>query len=355
MPLAQGSVNLCSSTPEPPPKDLASKPGYVQYSVEVIDPSGAPTNGLKQSDFVAVEDGVPIPIAFFREDRSRPPASIGILVNKSGTMVSKLPIVKSAVAELLKKIDPCDEVYLYAFGTEPILVQDFTTQHDLISARFNAVDARGWAKIYDSLKPGLELLKGGHFPDKILIIFTDGGPKSWLNSGNTENDDQKTKRADLVSAALNTKSRIFVVGVGNPDASRVPVTISIGTWSAGSVLEGIDVEGLRKLADSIEADPILILSSEDKDAAKVSIKPRARKMEWFFGSPGTPYFRPLAVDPNRIDQVAASIASQIDDHYTIGVISATKPNAASTAPEIAIKLANRSTPVARTHRVQLNP
>ncbi|MDO8431881.1 MAG: VWA domain-containing protein [Candidatus Binatus sp.] len=348
MPLVQGPLNLCSSNPEPPPKDLASNPNYAEYSVEVIDPAGAPTNGLKESDFVVIEKGATVPIAFFREDHTRPPASIGILVDKSGSMVSKLPIVKSAVAELLKKIDSCDEVFLYAFGIDPVLVQDFTTDHDIVSARLNAVNAWGRTPLYDGVKLGIERLKGGHYPDKVLIVLTDDIPASWLESTGLDNASKNVTQEGLVSSALNSHSRIYVVGVGNPAASHVPIII--GPWDIGHSQEAIDTDSLKNFATNIGAVVFFILSPADKSAPKVSLE--QRQPLGLFINPLK--FSPLAIDANQIDQVATSIASQIDDHYTIGVITSAKSAPApSTATEV--KLANRPTAIASMHRVQLAP
>ena len=350
MPLVQGQVKLCSSTPEPPPKDLATNPDYVEYSVEVIDPSGAATVGLKQSDFVVANGGAPEPIAFFREDRTRPPASIGIMVDKSASMVGKLPIVKAAVAQLMKKIDPCDEVFLYAFGIDPILVQDFTTDHQLVSARLNQISAWGQTPLYDGVKMGIERLKTAHYPDKVLMIFTDDLPSGWFGSTGLDNASKNVKQDDLMSSALNSESRIYIVGVGNPNGATNVIALL-----AGKSQEAIDPENLKKFASAIDAETVFIFSSADENAPKVAISTHHAPGPLFFNPP-MPKFSPLRIDPNQIEQVASSIASQIDDHYTIGIVAATKsPGAASTPTEMTIKIANRPAAVVRTHHVQLTP
>jgi VWFA-related protein len=142
MPALPAQLNLCNAALALPPGNLASNPNYIEFAVDVIDSTGAPTIGLTQSDFVASENDRPIPVAYFHTEQGRPPVSIGILVDKSGSMVTKLPVVTTGVEALLSKLDPCDEVFLFAFGLDPILVEDFTTDHAIISQRLSLVGLR---------------------------------------------------------------------------------------------------------------------------------------------------------------------------------------------------------------------
>jgi VWFA-related protein len=327
----EGRLNLCSQGPTPPPGNFASNPNYLEFSVDVIDSNGTPASGLTQLDFVVSENDRPIPVAYFRIEDGRPPVSIGILVDKSGSMVTKLPVVSAGVDALLSKLNACDEVMLYAFGMDPILVQDFTTDHARVGQRLKYVQATNQTPFYDGVRQGIARLDSSHYPDRVAIIFTD-------DMSSLDNASKSVTRDDLVSSALNSQSRFFVVGVGKPDASQHSVAVSVGPWTIGGSADGVGAEDLKKFATDSGAGFFLIAAEPDKNAPKVAT------------STGVKYAR-LAADPGEIQQFATSVASQIDRHYTIGVISSGQSSATN---HITIK-ANR--PSARTtfHQVTLSP
>ena len=342
VPSSHGQLKLCSGAPALPPKNFVSNPNYLEFSVDVIDSTGAPTTGLTQSDFVANENDRPVPIAYFHAGQGRPPVSIGILVDKSGSMVTKLPMVSASVDALLSKLDPCDEVFLFAFGMDPILVEDFTTDHALISQRTSLIGASGQTPFYDGVQQGFARLRAGHYPDKVLVIFTD-------DLSSLDNASKRATRDDLVSSARNSQSRFFVVGVGQPDAPQHSVAIGIGPWTFGGNPNGVGAEDLGKFATDVGGEFFLITAEPDDNAPKV--RTRDRNVSAYSASP--PEYSPLAADPGEVQQFATSFAAEIDRHYTIGVISLGPP--ASGTNHITIKLANRPSARAMFHQIVLSP
>jgi VWFA-related protein len=343
MPALPAQLNLCKAAPALPPGNLASNPNYVEFSVDVIDSTGATTNALTQSDFVATENDRPIPVAYFRAEQGRPPVSIGILVDRSASMVTKLPVVTASVEALLSKLDPCDEVFLFAFGLDPILVEDFTTDHAIISQRLSLVGASGQTPFYDGVQQGIVRLSGGHYPDKVVVIFTDD-----LTS--LDNASKRAKRDDVVSSALNSQSRFFVVGVGKPDASQFPISIGVFSLTFGAAPNGVGAKDLGKFATDLGGEFFLISAEPDDHAPKVST--RVSNTSGLF-SPSPQEYTPLAADPGEVQQFATQLSSQIDRHYTVGVISSGQPTSGAT--HVTIKLANRPFARATFHQIVLNP
>jgi VWFA-related protein len=336
MPSQLGQLKLCASAPIAPPHDLASNPNFVEFSVDLIDPTGASTSSLAQSDFVATENGRPIPVAYFREEQGRPPVSIGILVDKSGSMVTKLPVVRSSVEALLSKLDPCDEVLVFAFGMDPILVEDFTTDHALISQRMSLIGAGNQTPFYDGVQQGVALLNASHYRDRVIIIFTDD---LW----SLDNASKRASRDDVVSSALNSHDRYFVIGVGKPDATSIPITVSVGPWALGPAPNGVGAKDLGKLATDLSGEFFLMAAEPDENAPKVSARSRNGFIE--------PRYVPLKVDPGELQQFANSFASEIDRHYTIGVIASGPP--ASVMDHISIKVPSRPSARVMAHQINL--
>ena len=283
-----------------------------------------------------MENDRPIPIAYFREEQGRPPVSIGILVDKSGSMVTKLPVVHASVDALLSKLDPCDEVLLFAFGMDPILVEDFTTDHALVVQRMSLVGAGDQTPFYDGVQQGVALLNASHYSDRVIIIFTD-------DLSSLDNASKRATRDDLISSALNSHDRYFVVAVGKPDATGYPVTVSIGPWAIGPAPNGVGAKDLGKLATDLSGEFFLMSAEPDENAPKVSARSRN-------AGTGAKY-APLAADPAEVQRFAASFASEIDRHYTIGVIASGPP--ASVMDHISIKVPGRPSTRVTTH--QINP
>jgi hypothetical protein len=346
VPSSHGQLKLCTGAPAVPPNNLASNPNYLEFSVDVIDSAGAPTSGLAQSDFVVTENDRLIPIAYFRAEQDRPPVSIGILVDKSGSMVTKLPVVSASVDALMPKLDACDEVMIYAFGMDPIVVQDFTTDHALAAERLKLIGAWGQTPLYDGVSQGIARVEASHYPDRVAIIFTDDTP-SLLGSPTLDNASTITTRNGILHSALNSQSRFFLVGVGKPNAKQFPIGIGWGPWAIASADNGVSAEDMKAFAADLKGEFFLIAAEPDENAPKVRVQPRdAGSLEL------TPKFAPLAADPGEIQQVAMSIASQIDRHYTIGVISSGPP--ASAASHITIK-ANLQSARTTFHQIMLSP
>jgi VWFA-related protein len=339
MPSRTGQLNLCTGAPTPPPANLAANPNYVEFSVDVIDSSGAPSSGLAQTDFAATDNGKPIPIAYFREEQGRPPVSIGILVDKSGSMVTKLPVVTANVEALLSKLDACDEVFLFAFGMDPILVEDYTTNHTLVGERVKRVSAGGQTPFYDGVRQGLARLDTGHYPDKVAIIYTD-------DLSSLDNASKRATRDEIVASALNSQNRLFVVGVGKPDAINIPVSIGIGPWALGGTPNGVGAKDLKQFATDMGGGFFLIAAEPNDNAPKVTT--RDPNNSFLFGPVVPREYTPLAADPGEVDQVATSIAAQIDRHYIVGVV-ASAPSA-SAANQVAIKA---NAPASRTTSRQI--
>ena len=347
VPSSHGQLKLCTGTPALPPNNLASNPNYREFSIDVIDSTGAPTMGLTQADFVAAENDRPVPIAYFHAEQGRPPVSVGILVDKSGSMVTKLPMVSASVGALMPKLDACDEVMIYAFGIEPILVQNFTTDHALAGERLKLVGAWGQTPFYDGVQQGIGLLNNSHYPDRVAIIFTDDIKP--LIGSSLDNASKSATRDDIVSLALNSQNRFFLIGVGQPKESR-GFGIGVGPFMLGkSVVNAMDPEDLGKFATDLGGEFFLVAGEPDDNAPKVIARPRNTSASTGLFTPILKY-APLAADPGEIQQFATSAASQIDRHYTIGLISSGQP---ASATHISITVAKRPSARTTVHEIKL--
>src|SRR5262249_16485589 len=147
-------------------------------------------------------------------------------IDSSGSMMPKLETVQKAVGDLLKNLNSCDEVAIVEFSggsqqywpdrTEPRarLIQPFTTDRALVSARFAILNPAGQTPLYDAVREGLEILGSAHYEDRALILITDG----------VDTASQSTKEQALLEAET-AGTPIYGVGIGDPNGPHTTVQI----------------------------------------------------------------------------------------------------------------------------------
>ncbi len=273
-------LRLCPANDQAP-TEVRSKPGYIQIVASVSDASGRPVIRLKQSDFDIHNAGRNIQSVYFHEDSAGLPASVVILIDSSGSMLTKLPKVQTSLGAFLKNVKQCDEVALLSFtslGGVKVL-QSFTTDHALVADSLAFVVPNGETPLYDAIHDGLQALRSAHYPNRSIILITDGMDSSSAIS-----------KADLIAEAHTTAVPIYAIGIGDPNAGKFPVGIVIGPFALGSDFNRVDSETLNAIADAAGGRAFIVpLLSKDS---------------------GTGF-----------DSALASISDILDNGYTIGIIA----------------------------------
>jgi VWFA-related protein len=146
----------------------------VVVNATVTDHDGYFVRGLRERDFEVREDGRPQPIAAFSSERV--PVSIGIALDLSNSMKGeKLRAAKSALFRLLDELlDPEDEIFLYSFSDEPLLLQSWTTRRDLLRKALDGASAGGLTALYDTTAQAVSMAATGRHRKKALVIISDG-------------------------------------------------------------------------------------------------------------------------------------------------------------------------------------
>jgi VWFA-related protein len=97
---------------------------------------GVPVPDLTQSDFLLFDDGEPRSIAYFGSESE--PLWLLLLLDVSGSMSRFLKEMADASRLALRVLDPGDRVSVMLFGGESAVVQDFTSNHALVSRAIEA-------------------------------------------------------------------------------------------------------------------------------------------------------------------------------------------------------------------------
>jgi Ca-activated chloride channel family protein len=175
----------------------------VVFNVTVTDQQGRPMSGLTSGDFVLSEDGRPQAITQFSADDV--PASVGLVVDNSGSMVDKRSEVVTAALAFMEASHPNDELFVVNFNERASLglpaSSRFTSDARQLRSALLPVPA-GLTALYDAVALGLEHLSAGTHDRKALVVLSDGGDNA-----------SRRRLDDVLESARRSSATIYTIGV----------------------------------------------------------------------------------------------------------------------------------------------
>jgi VWFA-related protein len=193
---------------------IAVSVNLVLLPVKVTDAHGTFVSGLDSEDFRIFEDGQLQKLTFFEERDT--PVTVGLVVDHSRSMGSKLPGVVTAVSSFALSSNPQDEMFVVDFNDDVLieLMRGKTFSHDAkeLGEALTAVSARGRTALYDAVSEGLHHLQYGHLEKKALIIISDGGDNA-----------SHLKYSQVLTQARQSQALIYSIAlVGAPGEEENP-------------------------------------------------------------------------------------------------------------------------------------
>lgn len=168
--------------------------------VSATDKKGTYLTDLKKEQFEVLEDGKTQPILeFYREDR---PITLAILLDSSGSMVDKLREVHKAAAAFVDTLRPEDKALIIDFDDKVFLIQDLTSNHELLKDALTSTEAIGGTAIYDVLHAAYR--KIGELPGRKAIVLLSDGEDTASQYG--------FKR--VLEEAKSNNTLIYAIGLG---------------------------------------------------------------------------------------------------------------------------------------------
>jgi Ca-activated chloride channel family protein len=133
----------------------------INVSASVTDANGRFVRNLQQGDFRIFEDDEEQKIAYFSAERV--PVSLGIVLDTSGSMAGeKIQSARTALDRFLfDLLDDDDEIFLYRFSDDPVLLQTWTTDRQLISRALGRISPNGATALYDAVAAAIPLAQSG--------------------------------------------------------------------------------------------------------------------------------------------------------------------------------------------------
>ncbi len=280
----------------------------INVTATVIDANGRFVPGLRQEDFLVYEDNQPQTVTHFSADRV--PVSLGIALDTSQSMSGeKIQAAKSALERFLADLfDPQDEFFLYRFSSEPMLLQNWTSDRGALSRALNRIVPTGSTAMFDAIADAVPLAQSGRNRKKALVVISDGVDT------NSRTTIREAKQLIHESEAL-----VYAVGIDcgaegtdrsphpDPQAQRrgpVPIPFPFPPGRRGelptpppvqspppqirAVLRGctdpVDVAALRDLTDDSGGRTEIIRQARDLDPATSGIADELSK-QYYLGYP----------------------------------------------------------------------
>jgi VWFA-related protein len=170
----------------------------VTLPVTVVDRHGTFVPGLRREHFIVYEGNEPRPIDFFTSDDA--PATIGLVIDSSGSMRVHRAAVTAAAAAFLNISHPLDEFFTINFNDAvwPGLPRGlaFTQDRDQLRAALAAAPAQGKTALYDAVERALDQLERGSRDRQAVIVVSDGGDNASRHS--LESVQEHARRATVL-------------------------------------------------------------------------------------------------------------------------------------------------------------
>jgi VWFA-related protein len=210
-----GSLRSFSTERSPASADgqtkIAVAANLVLLPVNVTDARGTFVSGLKLEDFRVFEDGQLQKLTVFEEGDT--PVTVGLVVDHSRSMGSKLPDVVTAVSYFAHSSNPQDEMFVVDFNDDVSIElmrgKAFSNDPKELGEALTAVAARGRTALYDAVSEGLHHLQYGHLEKKALIIISDGGDNA-----------SHLKYSQVLAQARQLQSLIYSIALVGSDAGE---------------------------------------------------------------------------------------------------------------------------------------
>jgi len=223
----------------------------VNVAATVTDARGRFVEGLTKDGFRVYEDGEPVEITQF--DNERVPVSLGIALDTSGSMDDrKMQAARNALDRFLYDLlGPDDEIFLYRFYDRPVLLQDWTTSRDRLSRAIRDIRGQGGTALYDAVAESLPRIAEGRHRKKALLIISDGN-----------DTNSRTNYWNVPSLIRRTEALVYAIAI---DARSVMQRLErIGG-------RGVNVRALRELTDDSGGRTEIIRDADDLDPATAGI------------------------------------------------------------------------------------
>jgi VWFA-related protein len=189
---------------------LTAESDLVLLDVGVKNQAGSSVPGLTKDNFKIYENGKLQTVSSFIADDV--PITAGLVIDSSGSMRHKRPLVINGGLGFVRDSNPADEIFVtlfnehVTFGLPPEI--PFSGDVNALRSAFVKTPAEGRTALYDAVVQSLAHLKQGNQSKKTLVLISDGGDNA-----------SQHNLADVNDAVLQSPATIYTVGIFDEDDS----------------------------------------------------------------------------------------------------------------------------------------
>ena len=271
----------------------------VNVVTTVMDRDGKFVPNLTVDDFELLEDGVPQKVTHFSQDRDVP-VSVGILLDTSGSMTTKMRTAIAAVERFLNNIHPDDDIFLMTFARGISLEQDFTSDRRKLAKAMNSLNVGGGTPLYDGLQRAIDKVHHGRHDKRAVLVVSDGmdaGSRITTREGLL----QTIRGAEVLVYGLGASQRLYAdpnehipftlptqssVARGPTSIANAPV--NRGNRGTSTNVNGVNMTALKQFASASGGQAFLLSDTFINDGS------------------------------SAIDETLTAIAEELRGQYTLG-------------------------------------
>jgi VWFA-related protein len=219
----------------------------VVLHASVVDKKGKLLTNLPKNAFKVYENNQLQEVKVFR--REDVPVSLGILIDDSGSMMSKRSRVEAAALAMVRESNPQDEVFIVNFNDDAYLDVPFTSDIKKLESGLARIDSRGGTAMRDAINMSLDYEKSDAKKDKkVLLVITDGNDNA--SSTTLEKIVNRANQSDVVIYAIG-----LFADEDKRDASKARRALhELTTTTGGMAYYPKDVAEVQALAVEIARD-----------------------------------------------------------------------------------------------------
>ena len=187
------------------PFQISVNVDLVVLQATVKDRAGHFAPDVSEADFQIYEDGVKQSITLFRHEDVA--VAVGLVIDHSGSMLSKLPEVVAAARSFVESSNEHDQLFVVNFNDRVAVGTTRDVEHAILG-----IPAIGMTKLYDAVAAAQDQLTGSTPERKVLIVISDGGDNASAHS-----------LAEVLKRAETSTALIYTIGIFDPeDPDRNP-------------------------------------------------------------------------------------------------------------------------------------
>jgi VWFA-related protein len=186
---------------------FASGTRTVRVPVSVLDKAGEPVLGLTGQDFRIAENGKRRDVTLFSGERR--PLRIALALDLSRSMQNKIRQVEEALKHFIDLLEPADEIMVITFNGSVHVVQDLTSDRELLERVLDQLEPEGPTALYDATFEAIKRVAAGPAETKAVVLVTDG--VDTVSSISFETLREYARRAEVP---------VYSIGLDTPNEER---------------------------------------------------------------------------------------------------------------------------------------